>query len=364
MVQSTLDSFTPTVTATPNAAPTATPTLTSTPSPIPTSIPQSVQLTGVRHEYQKWNNCGPANLSMALSFWGWDGDQRPVAAYVKPNPRDKNVMPYEMANFVEEGTGLKVITRVGGDIELLKKFIAAGFPVLVEKGFEGPGFNGWMGHYEVLTGYDEKKQLFTAQDSYVMADLPIGYDKLELYWRHFNYTYIVIYPPDREPEVFALLGPHVDETYNFQYAAQLASEEIFQLSGRALFFAWFNRGTNLKALQDYVGAAAAFDEAFQIDAELAASDPENRAWRILWYQTGPYFAYYYTGRYYDVVSLADFTINNMSEPAVEESFYWRALAREALGDVAGAIEDFERALRWHPDWDLALAQLRRLGAIS
>jgi hypothetical protein len=364
MVQSTLESYTPTATITPNSAPTTTPTVTPTPSPVPTAIPQSVQLTGVRHEYQKWNNCGPANLSMALSFWGWDGDQRPIAEFVKPNPRDKNVMPYEMADFVESGTGLRVIIRVGGDIELLKRFIAAGFPVLVEKGFEGSGFSGWMGHYEVLTGYDDKKQRFTAQDSYIMANLPIEYDKLELYWRHFNYTYIIIYPADRESEVFSLLGPHVDETYNFQYAAQLASDEIFQLSGRALFFAWFNRGTNLKALQDYVGAAAAYDEAFQIDAELAVSDPEHRAWRMLWYQTGPYFAYYYTGRYYDVVSLANFTINNMSEPSVEESFYWRALAREALGDVAGAIEDFERALNWHPDWDPALDQLRRLGISS
>jgi hypothetical protein len=364
MVQNTLDAYTPTATVTPNAAPTATATLTPTPSPVPTTIPGSVQLAGVRHEYQKWNNCGPANLSMALSFWGWDGDQRPIAEFVKPNPRDKNVMPYELANFVEDGTGLKVITRVGGDIELLKKFIAAGFPVLVEKGFEGPGFDGWMGHYEVLTGYDDEKRLFTAQDSYIMPDLPVDYDKLELYWRHFNYTYIVIYPPDREAEVFALLGPHVDEAYSFQYAAQLASDEIFQLSGRPLYFAWFNRGTNLKSLQDYAGAAAAYDEAFQIDAQLAISDPEYRAWRMLWYQTGPYFAYYYSGRYYDVVSLADFTIYNMSEPSVEESFYWRGLAREAQGDVAGAIEDFERALKWHPDWEPALAQLRRLGVTS
>jgi tetratricopeptide (TPR) repeat protein len=221
-----------------------------------------------------------------------------------------------------------------------------------------------MGHYEVLTGYDDDEQLFTVQDSYIMADLPISYDSLDLYWRHFNNTYIVIYPSDREADVFALLGPHVDETYNYQHAAQLASEEIFELTGRPQFFAWFNRGTNLKALQDYSGAAAAYDNAFQIDAELALSDPEHRAWRILWYQTGPYFAYYYTGRYYDVIGLADFTINNMSEPAVEESFYWRALAREALGDVSGAIEDFERALVWHPDWEVALAQLRRLGVIS
>ena len=31
-----------------------------------TPIPKSISLTGVQHEYQTWNNCGPATLTMAL----------------------------------------------------------------------------------------------------------------------------------------------------------------------------------------------------------------------------------------------------------------------------------------------------------
>ena len=364
MVQSTLDAFTPTATHTATPGPTLTPTPTPTVTIEPTPLPESVKLSGIRHEYQKWNNCGPANLSMALSYWGWDGTQRPIADFVKPNPRDKNVMPYELASFVEEGTSLDVLVRVGGDLDLLKRLIAAGFPVLIEKGFEGPGFDGWMGHYEVVSGYDDTRQRVTVQDSYIMPDLPVSYADLESYWRQFNYTFILIYPPEREAEVLALLGPLADETQSYQYAAELASTEIFQLSDRDLFFAWFNRGTNLRQQQDYGGAALAYDEAFKIDAVMAYNDPEHRPWRILWYETGPYWAYYYTGRYYDVLNLANFTIENMSEPAVEESFYWRGLAREALGDLDGAIADFERALKWHPEWDPALSQLRRLGVIS
>lgn len=145
MVQTTLSALTPTATLTSTPGPTQTPTVTPTPTIEPTPIPASVQLKGVRHEYQKWNNCGPANLSMALSYWGWQGDQRDTAAYLKPNARDKNVMPYEMAGYVEEETDLSVVVRVGGDVDLIKHFIAAGFPVLVEKGFEGEGFDGWMG---------------------------------------------------------------------------------------------------------------------------------------------------------------------------------------------------------------------------
>jgi tetratricopeptide (TPR) repeat protein len=317
-------------------------------------------LTGTIHEYQKWNNCGPANLSMALSFWGWSGDQRDTGAYLKPNIRDKNVMPYEMAAYVEEETDLKVLVRVGGDLELLKSLIAAGFPVVVEKGFEGAGFDGWMGHYEVLTGYDDDRQRFIAQDSYIMADLPVDYDDLETYWRHFNYTYLVIYPPEREAEVHALLGPHVDEVYNFQEAAQRASNEIYAFTGREQFFIWFNRATNLMRLQDYMGAANAYDAAFQVYAEL---DPEEvqRPWRMMWYNTGPYWAYFYTGRYYDVINLASQTLANMSEPVLEESYYWRALAREAVGDLSGAIEDLRMAVEVHPEWEPALAYLARLG---
>ena len=361
MVQGTMEAYTPTVTPLATSGPTLTPTASPTATIEPTPLPEAVKLTGTRHEYQKWNNCGPANLSMALSYWGWDGDQRPIADWVKPNPRDKNVMPYELASFVDEGTSLNAIVRAGGDLDMIKRFLAAGFPVMVEKGFEGAGFDGWMGHYEVVTGYDDTRQQVTAQDSYIMPDLPVSYADLESYWRHFNYSFIMLFPTEREAEVLALLGPLADETQSYEFAAEIASTEIYQLSDRDLFFAWFNRGTNLMRLLDYGGAALAYDEAFKIDAQLAIHDPDRRPWRMMWYQTGPYFAYYYTGRYYDVIALADFTIENMSEPAVEESFYWRALAKEGLGDVSGAIEDFKKALKWHPDWEPALSQLRRLG---
>ncbi len=298
---------------------------------------------------------------MALSYWGWPGDQRDTAAYLKPNARDKNVMPYELAAYVEDETDLGVIVRVGGDVDTLKRFIAAGFPVLVEKGFEGEGFDGWMGHYEVLTGYDDARQRFTAQDSYIMADLPVNYADLLVHWRAFNFLYLVIYPADREAEVMSLLGPHAEEAFNNQATAQKASDEIYATSGRDQFFAWFNRGTNLVRLQDYAGASQAYDEAYAIDAQLAVSDPDHRPWRMLWYQTGPYFAYFFTNRYGDVINLATQTLVNASEPTLEESWYWRARARAAVGDSAGAIEDLQTSLDYHPDFAPSLELLQALG---
>jgi hypothetical protein len=347
----------PTATATPpGPTPTLAPSLTPTLSP--TSIPASATLDGIIHEYQKWNNCGPANLSMALSFWKWAGNQLDTAAYMKPNPRDKNVMPYEMEAFVEEKTELEAIVRVGGDLALLKQFIAAGFPVVVEKGFEGPNFDGWMGHYEVVNGYDDAKGRFIVQDSYIMANLPIPYEDMEKNWRAFNNTYIVIYPPEREAEVLAILGPQADETTNFQYAAQKASDEIYSLTGRDQYFAWYNRGTNLVHLQDYAGAANAYDEAFKLYPTIPEKE---RPWRMLWYQTGPYFAYFHSGRTSDALNLADTTLTTANEPAIEESWYWRAMAKAALGEIDGAISDYRASLEWHPEFGPTLYQLQLLG---
>jgi hypothetical protein len=353
-MRATLSASTPTPTPGSSQTPTATPPPTLVPTPIPTRV----ALEGIRHEYQGWNNCGPATLSMGLSFWGWEGFQGNVATSVKPNPRDKNVMPYELVDFVVGETGLRALTRIGGSLELLRSFIAGGFPVIIEKGFEGIRFEGWMGHYLLLSGYDEDRGEFIAQDSYNGPNQRIADDDLYSYWRHFNFVFLVIYPADRESEVLGILGPLADQTVAEQAAAQRASDDIFSLSGRDQYFAWFNRGTSLMLLQDYAGAAAAYDSAFSLYPNIPN---DERPWRVLWYQTGPFFAYYYSGRYYDVINLATITLDTMDEPILEESYYWRGLAREALGDRAGAIDDYRAALEHHPEFGPAVDALDRLG---
>jgi tetratricopeptide (TPR) repeat protein len=299
---------------------------------------------------------------MALSFWGWEGDQRDTAAVLKPSPTDKNIMPYELEDYSVSEAGLKAVVRYAGDLDLLKRLIAAGFPVMLEKGLDHK--DGWVGHYQLLAGYDDGQGHFNAYDS-LNGDftggktLVVPYETVETHWLAFNYTYIVIFPAERENEVFKILGSDQDETSNLYKAADKASINIFNSSGRELFFAWYNRGTNLMRLTDYGGSAQAYDEAFSVYASL---DPDDRPWRILWYQTGPYFAYYFTGRYYDVINLANQTLDLMPDPVLEESFYWRGLAKEALGDIDGAIQDLKTSLIHHPDFEPSLYQLNRLGA--
>jgi len=366
IVHMTQTAMAPTITATmkPTITPTnyisTTPTQTASPTPSPTAIPDEVRLEGVIYEYQGFNNCGPANLSMALSYWAWEGDQYDTANWLKPHARDRNVMPYEMVEYVETQTELNVMLRYGGDLELIKKFIAAGYPVLIEKGLEVANI-GWMGHYSVVTGYDDKLSQFIVQDSYMNngQDMLYPYTKTKKYWEEFNNVYLVIYPPDRENEIASILGLQYDETYNFEYTAQKALESTDAIQVRDLFFAWYNYGSSLVLLKDYYGAAQAYTTAYHIlQEEYEGYDP---FWRLTWYQTGPYFAYYHSRQYEAVIDLANATLNNSFEPAIEETWVWRGRAKAALGDIEGAIEDFRTALEWHPGWWVAENELIKLG---
>jgi Peptidase_C39 like family/Tetratricopeptide repeat len=348
--------------------PSATPAPSATPTITPTPLPEQVTLSGVKYEDQhgRWNYCGPANLSMALTFWGWDGDRDVVGEYVKPEDKDKNVMPYEMQDFVETQTeGMGALVRSGGNIELIKRLVAAGFPVLVEKGYyevDYTGKLGWMGHYQFVTAYDETRDMLTAQDTYVKdgKDHQVSFKEFIEGWRSFNYLFLVIFPNDRQAEVLALLGPYADPAWANTHALEVAESESESLSGIDQFFAWFNRGSSLANLQQYPDAAAAFDQAFSQYASLP--DDGTRPYRMLWYQTWPYWAYFYSGRYQDVINLADTTLNDtISEPVLEESFYWRGLAREAQGDLQGAIADLRESVRLNPNFSPGWEQLSRLG---
>ncbi|NPV75678.1 MAG: tetratricopeptide repeat protein [Anaerolineae bacterium] len=353
-----LANIAPTFTAAPQDN--ATPTAAVTPTPLPSSF----SLQGVRYEDQHglWNYCAPATLSMGLSFWGWEGNRVTAGEWLKPFEKDKNVMPYEMQAFVEEQTSFKAALRSGGTLELVKKLIVGGYPVLIEKGTyireTTTGRVSWMGHYNVLTGYDDGKKQFIAQDSYYSADYPLDYSLLQGEWRAFNYVFMVIYPPEQEARLMALLGEYADAVNSQQIAARIASDEIASLSGVDQFFAWFNRGSSLVQLQDYAGAAQAYDEAFRLYPNL---ERDLRPWRIMWYQTGPYFAYYYSGRYQDVIDLATTTLDAASEPYLEENFYWRARARAALGDTQGAVDDLRTSLKYHPNFSPSVLVLQEMG---
>lgn len=362
-------------TPTPTEGPTLTPTVTSTP------LPASVILKDFRYEDQKnrWNYCGPANLSMALNYVGWDGNRDIIAKAIKPGVQDPkldfiqqgrsdvNVMPYEMVDFVNDETEFRALSRLGGNIELGEKLLAAGFPFIAEKGYYEKDYAGkvaWLGHYQFVTGYDGERQEVIVQDTWNDGpNFRIKYEEFmaEEAWLSFDNLFIVVYQPEREAELMQVLGPYADPQWAAQSALTVAEEHILTASGIDQFFAWYAKGTSHVDLYQYVDAATAYDQAFAIYNAIGEGDVQ-RPYRMMWYQTGPYKAYFYSGRYMDVINLADITLTEtISRPTLEESIYWRGRAKYMIGDTPGAIDDFREALRLHPNWGPAIQALQDLG---
>ncbi len=79
---------------------------------------------------------------------------------------------------------------------------------------------------------------------------------------------------------------------------------------------------------------------------------------MLWYQFGPFRAYYEVGRYDEIIALADATLAQAK--SVEELFYWRGRALQAKGDIEGARAAWQAALGVNPNYAEAAAALAEL----
>lgn len=339
------------------ACPTATETIsltaTATATPIPTATPTAtpayqpaapaVELTGFTHSWQTWNNCGPATLAMLLSYYGSRLSQGDIAAVLRPNYDDKNADPEELAAFAIS-QGLRAVVGVQGDRDTLRLLLSNGLPVLIATWHEPEPDDG-MGHYRLLTGYEDAQGYYIVFDSYDTVGLrganpylglALPYDELESMWTVFNRAFVVVYTADQEPVVDGILGPEAGTPAMWE-AALARAEEHAQAHPDDVY-AWFNVGTNLTHLGRYEEAVEAYRRA------------EAIGWprRMLWYQVGPMEAYYHVGAYDKVIALTDQVMRQTNQ--VEEVWYWRGMALRALGQADAARQAFERSLSLRPSY--------------
>jgi len=246
-----------------------------------------------------------------------------------------------MVSFVNEVQGqlaVGALWRYGGNMDLIKRALAAGFPVVIESGYDVDDL-GWMGHYETVVAYDDATQTVWVYDSYLgLGEDGMGmkhsYAVCDSWWRHFNRAWLVLFPLDQSDKVREVLGPYADPSYAATQALATAKNEatLNPTDG----WAWFNAGTSSVKLGRYHDAAIYFDEAFR----------HGLPYRLMWYMYGPYEAYYNIGRYQDVLDLADNT--ESTTPYVEEIYYWRGMALAALGRLDEAITQLDRATAFNP----------------
>ena len=316
------------------ALPTATPISTTELPILSDQVPPSARLFGFSFEQQTWNNCGPASITIALSYFGWQEDQEYARLQLRPDREDKNVTPGEMVDFVNENTGIRAMWRNGGTLDLLRELVSNEFPVILGTGFMPEAYD-WIGHYRTVVAYDSAYFYFydsfmgTGTDNQGYALLA---NEVDQNWQHFNRRFIVLYTPDREQTLLDVLGEYADPSRANEITLGIAQKEARANPQNA--YAWFNLGTSLTHLQRYDEAAVAFDQSRQA----------NLPWRMLWYQFEPYQTYYETERYDDVLSLVQSNLNNGGQ-YVEETYYWKGMVHEAQGDLTEARLAYQQALK-------------------
>jgi tetratricopeptide (TPR) repeat protein len=159
---------------------------------------------------------------------------------------------------------------------------------------------------------------------------------------------MVVYPPSDAEQIADIIGEDMNDSTMYATALQRALAEKEQDPNDP--FAWFNIGSIYNALGNYQQAAANFDVARQT----------GTPWRLLWYQFGPYEAYYQTGRYEDVLTLAQATTDPENYPESEEAFYYMGLVYEARGELRAARNMYNKALQYNPNYEAAQEALNDL----
>ena len=318
------------------------------------AVPEAyrLELTNLRHIYQSWNNCGPATLTMGLSYFGYPADsmaaQVPAADYLKPNRDDGNVSFWQMQDYVNKfmqpELGIQAVARRGGNLDLIKTLLANNFPVIIGKGLNVDG-EGWVGHFVLAIGYDDVDQSLLVYDSYEghgnLQGLKMSYDSLLPLWQQFNNVFLLMYPAEREAEAQSILGDLWEEQAAWEQARIVAEANTAADPQDA--WAWFNLGEALTFLGDYEGAVTAYDRAYNY-----AEVRERLPFRVQWYMHGIFQANYQVGNYEKVLRLA-MDVQGFT-PFIEDMNYYRGLVLAAQGDTEGALAKFDEVLTFNPNY--------------
>jgi hypothetical protein len=333
--------------ATPAVGPRAAPL---TLPPILAHLPASSVLQNDYQVFETWNNCGPASLSMALSYFGIHESQATLGQILRPyqndqgNNDDKDVTIDELAN--EARTfGLLAYHRPDGNIRLLKRFIAIGVPVVAETILT---MDDDIGHYRVVKGYDDRTQTIIQDDSMQGHNVQFSYADFDSMWKRYNYEYLVLVPRDKELLARAILGKDMSVRTAWQDTVRMdravLAVDPSDVASR------FNLSVALYYVGKYRQSVAEFEK---VQYQLPA--------RTLWYQIEPIEAYYALGAYQKVFSLTETILNN-GDRAFSQLYILRGDIDRKQGNIQAAKVEFENAVFYNANLKAAKNALRSISA--
>ncbi|RJR15060.1 hypothetical protein C4579_03265 [Candidatus Microgenomates bacterium] len=332
--------------------PQTTPSPHPTPAPTASPIPNTHIIPLRTHAFQTFNNCGPASLSMALSYYDIYISQQEIGNKLRPyqiangDNDDKSVTFPELVREAEN-YGLVAFYRPNGTIEILKQLIAQDLPVLTRtwtKVYED------IGHYRLVRGYDDTRKIVMQDDSLQNKNLEFSNEEFLQLWQGFNYEYIVLAPPDKQAAVESILGAENDPQVAYQKALERAQTEAAQAPDNP--YPIFNQVTSLYYLGRYQEAVNLFE---QVQSKLPS--------RMLWYNTEPIAAYLALGNYQKVFALTETILNNQNR-AFSELYVMRAQSYLALNQPQQAREELHNAILYNQNWQVPQEMLTQLDTTS
>ncbi|MFA9288946.1 MAG: C39 family peptidase [Weeksellaceae bacterium] len=297
------------------------------------AVPPAQYIIPMRtHVFQSFNNCGPATLSMQLSYNNINETQQTLGQKLRPyqNPQgDNDDKSVTLAELADEAINYNLIAfhRPGGSIELMKQFISNDIPVVVRTWLH-PDED--IGHYRLVRGYDETTRELIQDDSYENKDLRYSYETFMQMWQPFNYEYLVMVPADKQAIAEAIIADAVDVPTAWQRAlADAQTESQAKPDNPYLIF-------NQSIAQFHLGNYA---EAVRLYESVATRLPA----RTLWYQIEPIEAYLELGNYERVFAISDQILNN-SNRGYSELYVLRGKAYEKQNNIEAARAEYEKAV--------------------
>ena len=308
----------------------------------------SAILDNPKHVYQTFNNCGPATLSMILSWFGKNVSQKELGDQMRPyqiasgDNDDKTIFTYEFVEWAKRH-GLEAVSRVNGDIELLKTFTTNGIPVVVKTWLH---VGEDIGHFRIVRGFDEERQVVIQDDSYEGPNKKISYYDFLSMWQPFNYAYVIVYTSEQKDLVEKIIGEEVEEKSAWQNALERAGKES-QLDPENVY-PLFNMSASYYHLNDYENSVTAFEKA---EGRLPK--------RMLWYQTEPILSYKELGNYDRVFQITDNVLNSGNR-AYSELYQIRGEIYLTQGERQKAKEEFGKAVLYNKNFEPAKNSLNNL----
>jgi hypothetical protein len=149
----------------------------------------------------------PASLASVLHYWERPLSLNEIKERLQPWKRDQPVAPQDLAGVLDTMRGINALYFSEGRLEQLKRLVSEGFPVIVLLDFDSGAESGSYQRYETLYGYDDRYGVVWLLKS-APAKKEAGFiqyaDFLEM-WESMGSLFLVVYPEQREKDLFGLL---------------------------------------------------------------------------------------------------------------------------------------------------------------